>query len=79
MIERSMPAIASPLVWTSNMLNALSNGVKRGKWYSLYDKVLSMCNLKGSCERVFENAGSHGVDCVTTTRYEKESQHKQNG
>lgn len=75
MIERSMPAIASPFVWTEPMLNALSNGVKRGKWYSLYDKVFSMSNLQDSCDAVLENKGSHGVDKVTVSRYESERRH----
>ncbi|MCP4458298.1 MAG: group II intron reverse transcriptase/maturase [Cytophagales bacterium] len=75
MIERSMPAIASPFVWTKQMLNALSNGVKRGSWYSLYDKVFSMSNLRDSCDRVLENKGSYGVDKVTVSRYESELSH----
>ena len=41
-VKRPIQAIETPLVWTRRMLNALSNGVKRGKWYSLYDKVYSM-------------------------------------
>ncbi|NQZ59305.1 MAG: group II intron reverse transcriptase/maturase [Lentisphaeraceae bacterium] len=74
-VERSIQTIATPLVWTNRMLNALSNGVKRGKWYSLYDKVYSALNLDGACEHVLLNKGKPGVDSVTVSCYEKQRLH----
>ena len=32
-------------IWTENMLKALGNGVKGGKWFSLIDKVYSKKTL----------------------------------
>lgn len=68
-VEQPIHTTNTPLVWTSRMLNALSNGVKRGKWYSLYDKIYSMVNLEEACERVLSNKGKPGVDSVTVSRY----------
>lgn len=36
---RARWAWVEPTVWTDRMLEALENGVKGGKWYSLMDKV----------------------------------------
>lgn len=47
------------------MLEALDNGVKGGKWFSLIDKVKSMRNLRAAYARVAANRGAAGVDHVT--------------
>jgi len=44
------------------MLQALENGVKGGKWFSLIDKVWNLDNLSASWMRAWANGGSAGVD-----------------
>jgi RNA-directed DNA polymerase len=44
------------------MLEALETGVRGGKWYSLYDKVYRLSNLKAAWKRVEANGGAGGVD-----------------
>jgi RNA-directed DNA polymerase len=61
--------ISEPSVWTDRMLITLVKGVKRGKWYSLMDKVLSVRNIEVSTESVLKNGGCSGVDAITTERY----------
>jgi RNA-directed DNA polymerase len=51
-----------PSVWTSRMLQALVNGVKGGKWFSLMDKVYSPTNLEAAWKRVERNKGAAGID-----------------
>lgn len=51
-----------PSVWTERMLQALVNGVKGGKWFSLMDKVYSPTNLEAAWKRVKRNKGAAGVD-----------------
>lgn len=51
-----------PTVWTKRMLQALVNGVKGGKWFSLMDKVYALPNLEASWKRVKRNKGAPGVD-----------------
>lgn len=51
-----------PSVWTERMLNALEEGVKGGKWFSLIDKVSSVKSLQSAVQRVRKNGGSAGVD-----------------
>ena len=41
-------------VWTDNMLNALDNGVKGGKWFSLIDKISRPKTLELAWKRVKE-------------------------
>ena len=38
-------------IWTRNMLTALGNGVKGGKWFSLIDKVYSQKTLNIGCRK----------------------------
>jgi RNA-directed DNA polymerase len=52
-------------VWTPRMVEALKNGVKGGKWYSINDKVYKRDNLKASYERTKRNKGTHGVDNIS--------------
>ena len=44
------------------MLQALENGVKGGKWFSLIDKVWKKDNLSAAWMKAFHNGGSAGVD-----------------
>ena len=59
---RARWAWTEPCVWTDRMLEALENGVKGGKWFSLIDKVYSVPNLKASFARVKANDGTGGTD-----------------
>ena len=57
---------AHPLVWTESMLTTLlENKVKGGKWHTLYDKVMSECNLSVSAMKVVDKKGAAGVDRQT--------------
>ena len=58
-----------PSVWTERMLAALVNGVKGGKWYSLWDKVCDRRTLAASWEGVARNQGAAGVDGVSIKRF----------
>ncbi len=51
------------------MLAALGNGVKGGKWYSLWDKVCDRRTLAASWEGVARNRGAAGVDGVSIERF----------
>ena len=44
------------------MLQALENGVKGDKWFSLIDKVWKKDNLGAAWVRAFINGGSAGID-----------------
>ncbi len=56
-------------VWTERMLTALEQGVKGGTWFSLFDKVYSMRNLRAAFTRVKRNKGKAGVDHVSIEMY----------
>lgn len=56
-------------VWTKPMLAALDNGVKGGKWFSLWDKVYAPATLQAAWKRVRRNKGSHGMDGVSVERF----------
>jgi RNA-directed DNA polymerase len=58
-----------PSVWTERMLAALVNGVKGGKWYSLWDKVCDRGTLAASWDGVARNQGAAGVDGVSIERF----------
>lgn len=58
-------------VWTEAMLTALENGVRGGKWFSLWDKVCALTTLRRAFEQVKANAGSAGVDHITVKEYER--------
>ncbi len=62
--------VASPEVWTENMLDALVNGVQGGKWYSLYDKVWKRKTLQLAWQRVKANKGAAGIDRQSIERFE---------
>ena len=56
------------------MLEALVNGVKGGKWFSLMDKVYAPRNLEASWLRARKNKGAAGVDSVTIARFDEHAQ-----
>jgi len=58
-----------PGVWTERMLEALENGVKGGRWFSLIDKVHSAKNLESAWQRVRANKGSAGVDGQSVEKF----------
>jgi RNA-directed DNA polymerase len=62
-------AWVEPSVWTERMLAALVNGVKGGKWYSLWDKVTDRRTLQASWEGVARNNGAAGLDRVSVERF----------
>lgn len=56
------------------MLAALERGLKGKKWFSLIDKIARPDVLQLAWEKVRENAGSCGVDCITIGGFEQNSQ-----
>ena len=64
-------AWAEPTVWTERMLTTLEEGVKGGKWYSLFDKVYRKGNLEAGYAKVKANGGKPGIDRVTVEAYSR--------
>lgn len=62
------------VIWTERMTEALRNGVKGGKWFSLRDKVFSERTLALGYERVREQKGSAGVDNISVERFGNEKE-----
>lgn len=60
-------------VWTERMLAALENGVRGGKWYSLYDKVCARVTLDRAWQKVAANRGAAGVDKISIERFSANS------
>ena len=63
---------AEPTIWTPRMVQALQNGVKGGRWYSLIDKVLTPRSLEAAFARVKANKGGAGVDHMTIGAFERD-------
>ena len=57
---------ANRSVWTDRMLDALTVGVRGGKWHALIDKVCSELNLYSSACKVIGKGGAAGVDRQST-------------
>lgn len=53
------------------MLEALEEGVKGGKWFSLIDKVIAPRTLAAAWAKVQSNAGAAGVDRQTVAMFER--------
>lgn len=68
---RRMAVWAEPTVWTTRMLTALVDGVKGGRWFSLFDKVYAERNLGAAFERVRVNKGAPGADQQTIEQFER--------
>jgi RNA-directed DNA polymerase len=58
-------------VWSERMVQALENGVKGGKWFSLIDKVWHKDNLSAAWERTRANGGSAGVDGQSIEQFKR--------
>lgn len=56
-------------VWSERMLEALENGVKGNKWFSLIDKVGKGDNLSAAWLKTTLNGGSAGIDGQTTRQF----------
>jgi RNA-directed DNA polymerase len=61
---------AKAVIWTPKMLEALGNGVKGGKWFSLIDKVYRYSTLAKAWEKVRRNRGAAGVDKQTIEAFD---------
>jgi RNA-directed DNA polymerase len=66
---RARWAWVEPSVWSDRMLDALDNGVKGGKWFSLRDKLYAPANLAAAWARVQRNHGAAGVDGQSIARF----------
>jgi len=64
--SREISSWANRVVWTDRMLNALTVGVRGGKWHALIDKVYSELNLFTSARKVIGKKGAAGVDRQST-------------
>jgi len=53
------------------MLDALQNGVRGGKWHTLYDKVYNRTNLTSASFSVLGNEGAAGVDHQTVDNFQE--------
>ena len=62
---------AEPAVWTERMLTALEEGVKGGRWYCLWDKVIKVENGRSAFAKVKANKGAPGIDRVTVKEFEE--------
>ena len=71
---RARWAWAEPSVWTERMLEAVENGVKGGKWYSLMDKVYDVANLQAAWGKVRRNRGAAGVDRQSIEKFGKRAE-----
>lgn len=71
--QRLVKSWAETAVWTERMLAALANGVKGGKWFSLYDKVYRLEVLKAAWQRVKRNKGAAGIDRVSIERFDAQA------
>jgi len=71
--QRLVKSWAETAVWTERMLAALANGVKGGKWFSLYDKVYRPEVLKAAWQRVKRNKGAAGIDRVSIERFDAQA------
>ena len=60
---------AEPPIWTKRMLATLEQGVTRGKWYSLIDKLYPVATLEAAFAAVRANQGAAGVDHVSIEDY----------
>ena len=69
---RDQLTLESNAVWTDRMLEALTKGVRGGKWYSLMDKVWDASHLTLGAWAVIRNEGAPGVDHRSCEQLERE-------
>ena len=69
---RERMSLESNAVWTDRMLEALTKGVRGGKWYSLMDKVWDTSHLTLGAWAVIRNEGAPGVDHRSCEQLERE-------
>jgi Retron-type reverse transcriptase len=62
-------------IWTDRMLATLDNGVKGGKWFSLWDKVIRPETLQIAWKNVKRNKGAAGIDGITIKQFETSQDH----
>lgn len=62
-------------IWTERMLATLDNGVKGGKWFSLWDKIVRPETLQIAWKQVKRNKGAAGIDGVTIKQFETSQDH----
>jgi RNA-directed DNA polymerase len=67
---RARWAWTEPSVWTDRMLAALERGLEGGVWFSLWDKVWRLENLRSAFAKVRANAGASGVDHQSVDEYD---------
>ena len=56
------------------MVQALVDGVKGGKWYSLWDKIIALRTLEAAFAKVKANDGAAGVDHVSVEAFERDKE-----
>ena len=61
--------VAPEWVWTERMLATLEGGIKRGKWFSLIDKVWKMENLESAVNKVAQGKSKEKADGKRCRRY----------
>ena len=61
-------------VWTDRMLIRLEQSEPKTKWFRLWDKVLSKCNLQAAFWAVWRNEGAPGVDGQTVQQFDEQSE-----
>jgi RNA-directed DNA polymerase len=66
--------MAEAVIWTPRMLEALANGVKGGKWFSLIDKVYQPQTLEIAWKKVRRNRGAAGIDRVSVAAFDKDAE-----
>ncbi len=71
---RARWAWVEPAVWTDRMLEALEQGVKGGKWFSLIDKVCRRSNLEAAFRKVAANKGAPGIDHQTIEQFKRDKE-----
>jgi RNA-directed DNA polymerase len=69
---REISSWANRHVWTDRMLDALTVGVRGGKWHALIDKVYSKLNLYMSARKVVGKRGAAGVDRQSTEDFSEQ-------
>jgi len=69
---REISSWANRVVWTDRMLDALTVGVRGGKWHALIDKVYSELNLFVAARRVVGKKGAAGVDRQSTEDFSEQ-------